>query len=250
MLRFFRNIRQKLLDNGNIRKYFWYALGEIFLVMIGILLALQINNWNEERKTQIEEREILTSLYEDLQFAIAESKDMISRDSLDNVVMRDFLLGNDLNVHSENKETLDSLIILAIWGVGQSTPVIQTYNDIKSSGKTAVIRNEEIRNRLAFIESTSNGIRNSLNDKIIVQQFQVDNIIAKHLDMVGHMEMRQTDNQEVYMENDYESILSNKEMKNTIASKQLLSSGLYLERVAFQELLEELSGLIKNELEK
>ena len=44
MLRFFRKIRQNLLENGNIRKYFWYALGEILLVMIGILLAVQVNS--------------------------------------------------------------------------------------------------------------------------------------------------------------------------------------------------------------
>jgi hypothetical protein len=60
MLRFFRQIRQKLLENGNLRKYFWYALGEIFLVMIGILLALQINNWNEERKQEEEAIRVLS----------------------------------------------------------------------------------------------------------------------------------------------------------------------------------------------
>ena len=49
MLRFLRKIRQTLLGNGNLRKYFWYVIGEILLVMIGILLALQVNNWNEER---------------------------------------------------------------------------------------------------------------------------------------------------------------------------------------------------------
>ncbi len=62
MLRFFRQIRQKLLENGNIRKYFWYALGEILLVMIGILLALQVNNWNEAKKTESIEIKILQEL--------------------------------------------------------------------------------------------------------------------------------------------------------------------------------------------
>jgi len=50
MIKFFRNIRQKLLSEGKTTNYIKYAIGEIVLVMIGILLALQVNNWNENRK--------------------------------------------------------------------------------------------------------------------------------------------------------------------------------------------------------
>lgn len=46
MIKFFRHIRQKLISEGKTRKYFQYAIGEILLVMIGILLAIQVNNWN------------------------------------------------------------------------------------------------------------------------------------------------------------------------------------------------------------
>ncbi|MEQ9090827.1 MAG: DUF6090 family protein [Balneola sp.] len=72
MIRFFRNIRQKLLQNGNIRKYFWYALGEVFLVVIGILIALQINNWNEANKTRAIEKQILVQIRNDLNGAIRD----------------------------------------------------------------------------------------------------------------------------------------------------------------------------------
>lgn len=50
MIKFFRTIRRRLLDSGSLRKYLIYALGEILLVVMGILIALQINNWNEARK--------------------------------------------------------------------------------------------------------------------------------------------------------------------------------------------------------
>ena len=50
MLTFFRRIRKGLLGNGATSKYLLYAIGEIALVVIGILIALQINNWNEEQK--------------------------------------------------------------------------------------------------------------------------------------------------------------------------------------------------------
>ncbi|MCR9132891.1 MAG: DUF6090 family protein [bacterium] len=67
MLRIFRNIRQKLLENGNLQKYFWYALGEILLVVIGILIALQINNWNEANKAKEFERTTLIELQKAVQ---------------------------------------------------------------------------------------------------------------------------------------------------------------------------------------
>jgi len=52
MIKFFRKIRQNLLNEGKTTRYFKYAIGEIVLVVIGILIALQINNWNEERIKQ------------------------------------------------------------------------------------------------------------------------------------------------------------------------------------------------------
>tara|TARA_A100000171_G_scaffold51005_1_gene63938 strand:+ start:2545 stop:2940 length:396 start_codon:yes stop_codon:yes gene_type:complete len=49
MIKFFRKVRQKLLTENNFSKYLIYAIGEIILVVIGILIALQVNNWNTER---------------------------------------------------------------------------------------------------------------------------------------------------------------------------------------------------------
>jgi hypothetical protein len=71
MIKFFRKIRQNLLSEGKTGKYFKYAFGEIILVVIGILIALQINNWNEGRKIAANEayilNEILNNLEEDAQ---------------------------------------------------------------------------------------------------------------------------------------------------------------------------------------
>src|SRR5210317_1533014 len=69
MLRFFRQIRQRLLTDNKFSKYLLYAIGEILLVVIGILIALQIDNWNEEvRNRKIEQsfyRDILADLKKD-----------------------------------------------------------------------------------------------------------------------------------------------------------------------------------------
>ena len=66
MIKFFRKIRQNLLSEGKTGKYFKYAIGEIVLVVVGILIALQINNWNENRKTRKLEAQIYKELKSDL----------------------------------------------------------------------------------------------------------------------------------------------------------------------------------------
>ena len=66
MIKFFRHIRKSLIEQNKMGKYFKYAIGEIILVVIGILIALQINNWNEARKTKLVELKILKELKEDL----------------------------------------------------------------------------------------------------------------------------------------------------------------------------------------
>jgi len=89
MIKFFRRIRQGLLTenpprgNGSVRagkfsKYLLYAVGEIFLVVVGILIALQINNWNEKRKESITEQKMLHALHEDLLININRLNDDIA----------------------------------------------------------------------------------------------------------------------------------------------------------------------------
>jgi len=67
MISFFKKIRRKLVADNKIQTYLKYAFGEIFLVMIGILLALQVNNWNEGRKLKDQEIKALKELRSDLE---------------------------------------------------------------------------------------------------------------------------------------------------------------------------------------
>ena len=66
MIKFFRQIRYKLMNENKTGKYFKYAIGEIILVVIGILIALQINNWNEQNKEDALEQEYYCRLLEDV----------------------------------------------------------------------------------------------------------------------------------------------------------------------------------------
>jgi hypothetical protein len=66
MIKFFRKIRQKLLSENKFSKYLFYAIGEIVLVVIGILIALSINNWNENRKNTEKENKYLSNINKEI----------------------------------------------------------------------------------------------------------------------------------------------------------------------------------------
>ena len=72
MIKFFRKIRQRLLSENKLSKYFLYAIGEIVLVVMGILIALQINNNNELNKQRAKEVQFLKNLKSDLIFEESE----------------------------------------------------------------------------------------------------------------------------------------------------------------------------------
>ena len=76
MIKFFRHFRKTFLSENKFSKYFLYAIGEIILVVIGILIALQINNWNENRKSIAMGEEYLSGIKEDIK------KDLVLIDSI------------------------------------------------------------------------------------------------------------------------------------------------------------------------
>lgn len=78
MIKFFRQIRFKLMETGKTSRYLKYAIGEIVLVVIGILIALQVNNYNTERKVHKQEIDLLKDLKLDLEIADQKNKKQIS----------------------------------------------------------------------------------------------------------------------------------------------------------------------------
>ena len=90
MIGFFRRIRRQLADENKSAKYLRYAIGEIILVVIGILIALSINNWNQNQNEQNKIKEYAVSLIQDLQRDI-EMTSQIQRQDVKNVTRIDSL---------------------------------------------------------------------------------------------------------------------------------------------------------------
>lgn len=143
MIKFFRRIRQQLIVHNNFSKYLLYAIGEIVLVVIGILIALQINNWNEELKNQRNEYSFYRDILSDLE------KDSIKLNGLNNyyknrIEHAGWLLKKVRNPDSpfENEEFGKHVEPLYLG------PLPVTYNSsyeaAKSSGAFANFKNEKI----------------------------------------------------------------------------------------------------------
>ncbi len=158
MLTFLRKIRKSVIDSGATRKYLLYAIGEILLVMIGILLALQVNNWNEKRMVRKSELATL----------IAIRSEFSSNQNIINNCIRNqsnMKLANDsLLYHVGPKAPFLSLEKFQnwIWTIGDapycrlSSDVVE---DIKNSGKLSTISNEQIRLAITGWTSSLENIR-------------------------------------------------------------------------------------------
>tara|TARA_R110001592_G_scaffold13470_3_gene61734 strand:+ start:2562 stop:3026 length:465 start_codon:yes stop_codon:yes gene_type:complete len=154
LIKFFRKIRQKLIIENKTSKYFKYAIGEIFLVVIGILIALQINTWNENRKAASEEIKILNALKEDFKVSKDRIKaTMVSQNRVINhskILIEVYERQNKIE-HQYFDTHLDSLSHLLAYGNSwyRAELVTGAYNSLISAGKIDLIQNEDLRSKLA-----------------------------------------------------------------------------------------------------
>ncbi|WP_411895926.1 DUF6090 family protein [Winogradskyella sp. A2] len=144
MIKFFRKIRQNLLSEGKTGKYLKYAIGEIILVMIGILLALQVNNWNENRKLADSEKLLLKELLNDLEFSKSEIVTALSGNKY--LLSKYKSIGNAIEEDIEFNDSLSSAFSsLAYW----SSPYLpkSSFESIKNKD-LKIISNPDIRQKL------------------------------------------------------------------------------------------------------
>jgi len=147
MIKFFRKIRQRLLTENKFSKYLLYAIGEIILVVIGILIALQVNNANETRKSNLELDKIIHNLiqeFESNQKALSSEMSQVKWTKNGGLEILS-IIGN-----SENQfqgKNLDSLIEISVfWPTWKPTNFV--LNELKSSGKLSLLKNSKIKELL------------------------------------------------------------------------------------------------------
>ncbi|MFC7357694.1 DUF6090 family protein [Jejudonia soesokkakensis] len=159
MIKFFRHIRQRLLTENKFSKYLLYAIGEIILVVIGILIALQINNLNEERKQNKLETEYLVSLQEEFRSNLQELKRVKAQNA------KNLRHASELSKHTGPKTPtiFDEQFSKLFWGAFinevQYRPGTGIINEIISSGNLSIIKNRKLKKALASLDGLMLKIR-------------------------------------------------------------------------------------------
>ena len=142
MIKFFRNIRQKLLSENRFSKYLVYAIGEIVLVVIGILIALGINNWNQERIGDKKELDLLKSLNEDLALNISMIKKLGDQYALNERECREGM--NILQNASSVQMILEAYSLIGTrWEVFSVNR--NTYDEMLNTGTFYTLKNKKLQ---------------------------------------------------------------------------------------------------------
>lgn len=159
MIKFFRKIRRDLLSKGKTGKYLKYAIGEIVLVVIGILIALQINNWNQQHQLKGEELKQLKALK--LEF----EKNSITFDSITkhHTENEDATLRLIKAMDSYTIAEFDSLFLKAVYNYNFD-PSKGIYNSLINSGNIELISNQTLKYKLAEIQDIVNDYIGDEND--------------------------------------------------------------------------------------
>ena len=148
MIKFFRHIRKKLLSENKFSKYLLYAIGEIILVVIGILIALQINNWNEHKKSTSQLRAQLIAIQNDI------NSDLSLFEKRKEVLKSATASGDRLWVVINNSKPVEDSVLLKIdfieAGNFPEYHIITTaYDDLISTGYSSLIKNKALKTSLA-----------------------------------------------------------------------------------------------------
>lgn len=148
MLRFFRKLRHRLLTENRFNKYLLYAVGEILLVVIGILIALQVDNWNEGRKDVRTEMDYWVSLYAELNRNLEQVNFQIGVNQRQTANARFILSVMDGDTVLKSSKPL----ALALQEVPWYVPINITRNvwtELIATGNVSLLNQEEIKQGIA-----------------------------------------------------------------------------------------------------
>lgn len=261
MINFFRKIRQRLLTENKFTRYLPYALGEIFLVVIGILIALQINNWNENRKLRLQEVKYLKRVQSDLLAELENNAEMMVHRS-EKAKAASLLLSYPKPYSVDEFKafaiTLDRALFWEAF-----LPTNNTYKELLSSGNLNIISNDSLKNCLLELDKMYTTVSNNENhmrreyEHYLYDPSTPTTSISLFIDFEGVAETGTlywlnekdiTDEHLSRMSDDFEWIKNSKIMENGL--KLAVANNLQLEyhHLEIDKLLKKTNSIINDEL--
>ncbi len=145
MLRFFKKLRSNSLSDGRVRKYVLYVLGELLLIVTGIVIAVQINNWNNDRKLRESEMLYLNRIKSDIEADLGRFNFLDSMTTY-RLTICDSVLNSLDNAHSrQDKIKLIDLSLLHFYSLNPHT---STYDEMVNTGRLYSTSNKALREKI------------------------------------------------------------------------------------------------------
>jgi len=158
----FRSIRMKLLDEGKTFKYLKYAIGEILLIIVGIFFALQLNNWNEDRKAQAEFDLYIVQLKEDVRTAIdnvERSKTTVENFKVDEEFIPTFL---ELSEYGPEELATFEKGLTYLGNTSQPQVYVGLLGDLMNGNTDIIRRNRALAQKALAMESNVENLLNNI----------------------------------------------------------------------------------------
>ncbi len=252
MIKFFRKIRQQLLKENRISKYMLYALGEIILVVIGILIALAISNWNETQKSKKLEQQLLHALLAEFESNLQLLDDVIAlnNSNIENSILLGEYTGPSVtNIHE--KELSERMV--GIFKIEpRYLPNQGTVQEIINSGRLSVLSDDKLRKALSAWQSGLESVKRQENYVVERRDIGHDFFLKggnfrRHLDLINDALLDPTPSK--FPNNDFK-FLENQEFESQLYLFIVASRNL---NVVFYEPLRErintIIALIKNDIQ-
>ena len=225
MIKFFRTIRQTLIMENKTSKYLKYAIGEIILVVIGILIALQINNWNEAKKTNRNVNNYLIELNSEIGRNLSYLSNINDLLKLNMKLTHDYLGKLNTATPETIQDTLLNNLINRIGPINWTALASSTLDDFNSSGFINAIKDDKLKKNIFRIQSLINEfekrneeIKDNWKNHFSFYYTKNGNLITMRDSIMGYA-LPKTSNQ-----HNRSAFINNKEFNNLLVSRMMMSA--------------------------
>jgi hypothetical protein len=210
MIQFFKKIRKKLLVEDRFKKYVLYAIGEIFLVMVGILLAFQVNIWRDsslEKKKEIKTIKLLINDLDNEQKSLRTFRSKLDEHEKNLVKLNTF-------INASKKDSIIKYIprAVTVWNYRPATP---TYDGLVRNNNLNIIKNDSIRNHLVIFFEEMYPYLDDLRENYKIAYKNLDEALEPHYFSEYSKNTKQWDS--VFLKNE-EALRKDISLKNASAN--------------------------------